>query len=165
MVMKMKKSNILGIYLITCIIDQIIKLIIKFNMKVEDTIMIIPNFFNIEYLQNTGAAFSSFEGMRYILIIISLLIFILLIKFIKKNEMLRSLEIVSLGLILGGLVGNLIDRVFYGYVIDYLAFTIFGYSFAVFNLADSFIVIGVILIIVDIIKKEMESRNNSVSSR
>lgn len=159
----MRKSKIFSIYIFTFIIDLIVKLIVKFNMKVGDTISIIPHFFKIEYLQNTGAAFSSFEGGRYVLIGISLIIYLLLINYIKKNEISRKIEIVALGLILGGLVGNLIDRIFYGYVIDYLSFEIFGYSFAVFNLADSFIVISVILLIIDMILVEIESRKKNVS--
>ena len=159
----MRKSKIFSIYIFTFIIDLIVKLIVKFNMKVGDTISIIPHFFKIEYLQNTGAAFSSFEGGRYVLIGISLIIYFLLINYIKKNEISRKIEIVALGLILGGLVGNLIDRIFYGYVIDYLSFEIFGYSFAVFNLADSFIVISVILLIIDMILVEIESRKKNVS--
>lgn len=154
----MKKSKIFSIYIFTCLLDQLIKLVIKFNMKVEDSFIVIPNFFKINYLQNTGAAFSSFEGMRYVFIIVSIVIFLLLIKYIKNTDIKRKFEIVSLGMILVGLVGNLIDRIFYGYVIDYLSFTIFGYSFAVFNLADSFIVIGVILFIIDMIMIELEKR-------
>lgn len=157
----MKKSKIFRIYLVTCIIDQIVKLIIKFNMKVGDTISIIPNFFNIEYLHNSGAAFSSFEGMRFVLVVISLVIFISMIKYIKKNDISKKVEIISFGMILGGLVGNLIDRVFYGYVIDYLAFTIFGYSFAVFNLADSFIVIGVISLAIDMILTSLRNEQHN----
>lgn len=160
----MKKSKIFSIYLITCIIDQIVKLVLRFNMEVGDSIDIIPNFFKLEYLQNTGAAFSSFEGMRYVLIIVSLIIFMLIIKYIKKNEISRKTEIISLGMILGGLVGNLIDRVLCGYVIDYLSFNIFGYSFAVFNLADSFIVVGVILLTIDMILVEVEKRKKNGSS-
>lgn len=154
----MKKSKLFSIYIFTFLLDLVIKLIIKFNMKVEDSFIVIPGFFKINYLQNTGAAFSSFEGMRYVFIIVSLIIFLILIKYIKNTDIKRKLEIISLGLILGGLVGNLIDRIFYGYVIDYLSFTIFGYSFAVFNLADSFIVIGVILFIIDMIIVEREKR-------
>lgn len=154
----MKKSKLFSIYIFTFLLDLVIKLIIKFNMKVEDSFIVIPNFFKINYLQNTGAAFSSFEGMRYVFIIVSIVIFLLLIKYIKNTDIKRKFEIVSLGMILGGLVGNLIDRIFYGYVIDYLSFTIFGYSFAVFNLADSFIVIGVILFIIDMIIVEREKR-------
>ncbi len=159
----MRKSKIFSIYIFTFIIDLIVKLIVKFNMKVGDTISIIPHFFKIEYLQNTGAAFSSFEGGRYVLIGISLIIYFLLINYIKKNEISRKIEIIALGLILGGLVGNLIDRIFYGYVIDYLSFEIFGYSFAVFNLADSFIVMSVILLIIDMILVGIESRKKNGS--
>ena len=156
----MKKKKIFKIYLITAILDQIIKCIIAFNMKVGDTITVIPKFFKINYLQNTGAAFSSFQGMRYILIIISLIIFFVIINYIKKNDIKNKIEGISLGLIMGGLIGNLIDRIIYGFVIDYLSFTIFGYSFAVFNLADSFIVIGVFLLLFDIFKEDILKKYN-----
>ena len=145
----MKKKRIFQIYLISFIIDQIIKCIIKFNMKINDEIVIIKDFFKINYLQNDGAAFSSFQGQRYLLIIVSLFIFLMIVKYIKNNDVNKKLEVVSLGLIMGGLVGNLIDRIIYGSVIDYLSFKIFNYNFPVFNLADSFIVIGVILLIIE----------------
>ena len=67
--------------------------------------------------------------------------------------------LISSALIICGGIGNLIDRVLYGYVIDYLSFTFFGYSFAVFNLADSLIVIGVILLAIDIIRSDLVARN------
>ena len=65
-----------------------------------------------------------------------------------KNEIINKTEIISIGIILGGIVGNLIDRIVYGNVIDYLSFKLFGYDFAVFNFADIGIVVGVILLLI-----------------
>lgn len=155
----MKKDKIYQICAVSLILDQVIKVLVTSNMKVGSSITIIPRFFEIYYLQNKGAAFSSFQGMRYILILISFIIFIGLIKHIKSNKITKKVEIISLGMIMGGLVGNLIDRILYGYVIDYLSFTFFGYSFAVFNLADSLIVIGVILLAIDIIRSDFVAGN------
>ena len=157
--MEMKKDKIYQICAVSLILDQVIKVLVTSNMKVGSSITIIPRFFEIYYLQNKGAAFSSFQGMRYILILISFIIFIGLIKHIKSNKITKKVEIISLGMIMGGLVGNLIDRILYGYVIDYLSFTFFGYSFAVFNLADSLIVIGVILLAIDIIRSDFVAGN------
>ena len=155
----MKKDKIYQICAVSLILDQVIKVLVTSNMKVGSSITIIPRFFEIYYLQNKGAAFSSFQGMRYILILISFIIFIGLIKHIKSSKITKKVEIISLGIIMGGIVGNLIDRILYGYVIDYLSFTFFGYSFAVFNLADSLIVIGVILLAIDIIRSDFVAEN------
>ena len=85
----------------------------------------------------------------------------MLIHYIKKNNIQNKLEIVSLALIIGGSLGNLMDRVVRGYVIDFLDFKIFNYNFPIFNLADTFIVIGVILLLLKELRKEnnLDSRN------
>ncbi len=148
----MKKDKIFNICVWWLIIDQIIKLFITMKMKLGQLITVIPNFFRIYYVTNDGAAFSSFSGMRYLLIIISLIVFFLLINYIKKSKITNKLEIIAIGLIMGGLVGNLVDRLLYGKVIDYLSFIIFGYKFAVFNFADIGIVIGAVIYIIYLIK-------------
>ncbi len=151
----MKKEKIYQICVVSFMIDQFLKFLITYYLKVESSITLIPHFFKIYYLQNKGAAFSSFQGKKYLLILFSLIIFFALARHIRKNKITKKVEIWSLGLIMGGLVGNLIDRLLYGYVIDYLSFTFFGYSFAVFNMADVFIVSGVILLWFEIIKQEI----------
>jgi signal peptidase II len=151
---KMKKCNIYIVCLVWLVIDQIIKQLIKFFLTVGEKVVVIPNFFNFYYLQNEGAAFSSLIGMRFLLIMITVVAFFLIAGFIKKNEIESRLERVSLGMILGGMLGNLIDRVSYGYVIDYMSFTFYKYSFAVFNFADMGIVIGVCLLIILMIRGE-----------
>ena len=78
-----------------------------------------------------------------------------------NKEELTKLENLSYGMIIGGIVGNLFDRVFYSHVIDFLDFKILGYNYPVFNLADTFIVVGIIIMIIISIRKEAYERNNS----
>lgn len=150
----MKKQKIYNICVWTLLIDQIVKIVITLNMELNQMITVIPSFFNIYYVKNTGAAFSILEGKRYLLIFFAIVVFFGLKQYIAKNKIKSKLEILGLGLIMGGLVGNLVDRLLYGYVIDYLSFDIFKYSFPVFNIADMSIVIGLLLVIIDIIKSE-----------
>ena len=78
-----------------------------------------------------------------------------------NKEKLSTLENISYGMIIGGILGNLFDRVFFGYVIDFIDFRIFGYNYPIFNLADSFIVIGVIIMAIITIRKEYHERSSS----
>ena len=124
----MKKNKIYIIGLVWLVVDQIIKFLITTKMSLLDKISVISGFFRIYYVKNDGAAFSMFSGMKYILIIVSIIILIYMINYIRKNDIKTKLEIISIGMLLGGLIGNLIDRIFYGNVIDYLSFKLFGYQ-------------------------------------
>ena len=132
-------------------IDFISKLIIKNNMMLNSSISVIKNFFNITYVNNTGAAFSIFSGRQIFLIILGFLVLIGIIYYLRK-EKLNNYKIIYYSLLIGGIIGNLIDRIVYNYVIDFLDFKIFNYDFAIFNLADTFICIGVMLIILESIR-------------
>lgn len=149
------------ISIILLCIDQISKLLVVNLLTKTDSIAIIKNFFYLTYINNDGAAFSILVGKRILLILVAILVIIMLIHYIKKNNIQNKLEIVSLALIIGGSLGNLIDRVVRGYVIDFLDFKIFNYNFPIFNLADTFIVIGVFLLLLKEIRKEnnLDSRN------
>lgn len=149
----MRKEKIYTICVWWIIIDQVIKLLIMMKMELYQKITFIPGFFQLFYTKNEGAAFSTFSGMKYFLILISILSFFILVHYIKITKIKGKISVISLGLLLGGLVGNLIDRLLYGYVIDYLSFTFFRYSFAVFNFADIGIVVGVCLFIFGLIKE------------
>lgn len=142
-------------------IDQISKLLVVNLLTKTDSITIIKNFFYLTYINNDGAAFSILVGKRIFLILIAVLVIVMLIRYIKKNNIQNKLELVSLALIIGGSLGNLMDRVVRGYVIDFLDFKIFNYNFPIFNLADTFIVIGVFLLLLKEIRKEnnLDSRN------
>ena len=147
----MKKKSLI-IATIIVIIDQVLKIVIDNILSINESIQVIPNVFYITKVYNTGAAWSLFEGSGILLIIIAIVAFFLLLKYQKNTR--SSVNILAFALIYGGLVGNLIDRVIYGYVIDYLHIYIFGFSFPVFNLADMAIVVGFLLIIIAIIKGE-----------
>lgn len=142
-----KKSFIYSISFIVLLFDQLIKLIVMNNMKLHQEITIIPNFFSIYYIENTGAAFSILGNQTLFLIIVSVICLILMKEYIKKEKEMSNLSIISLGVIIGGTIGNLFDRILYKAVIDYLAFDIFKYSFPVFNLADIAITVGASLLL------------------
>lgn len=148
-------SNRYKIYRIMCIllvIDQIIKIVIRYSINEYQEIKVIKNFFSITYVQNTGAAFSIMKDATILLILLSIIFIIVLNNYIKKQESnFTKIDIISYGLIMGGVYGNLIDRIIHRKVTDYLSFNIFNYSFPIFNFADICIVIGAILIVIDII--------------
>lgn len=152
---------IIIISIILLCIDQISKLLVVNLLTKTDSITIIKNFFYLTYINNDGAAFSILVGKRILLILIAVLVIVMLIRYIKKNNTQNKLELVSISLIIGGSLGNLMDRVIRGYVIDFLDFKIFNYNFPIFNLADTFIVIGVFLLLLKEIRKEnnLDSRN------
>ncbi len=152
------KSNIFQIATIVLIIDQFVKILVTLNLKEMHSYEIINNFFSLYYVKNTGAAFSILEDQTLILIILSLIILIVLNNYITLLTKSTKLERISLGLIIGGILGNLIDRLIYNSVIDFLSFKIFNYSFPVFNLADTAIVIGVILFIIASIKENISNK-------
>ena len=142
------KKRIYILTFILLLIDIIFKLIIKNAMNLYQSIIIIPNFFNITYVNNIGAAFSILEGKQLFLIIIGIIFLIFLIINIRKEEI-NKLKLIYYSLLISGILGNLIDRIIYGFVIDFLDFKIFNMSFPTFNLADTFICISVILIIIE----------------
>lgn len=143
------------VYKITCIsliIDQIIKIIIRGNINLNQQIIVIKNFFSLTYLKNTGAAFSIFENSTLFLIIVSVIVLLVLDKYLRKEEKLLSkYSIFYFGIIIGGIFGNLLDRIIYHSVTDYLSFKIINYNFPVFNFADICIVVGTILLAVETI--------------
>lgn len=132
-----------------CFIIDFISKCLVLNIKYD--IVVITNFFSISLVRNTGAAFSSFEGYTYVLVFISILVLFYLFRY-SVNRVSSNLEIVSYSLLIGGIFGNMFDRIIYGSVVDFLSFNIFGYSFPIFNFADIFICFGVLLIIIDMIR-------------
>lgn len=139
-------------------IDQLIKIIVSNIALLNTPYEVIKNFFYLTHVRNLGAAWGIFYGNRYFLILVSLFaLFIFYFVFIK-NKKLSKFESISFGILLGGIIGNLIDRIVYGYVIDYLDFQIFNYDFPIFNFADTCIVISIILIIIKIIKDDSDGK-------
>ena len=143
------------------LLDQILKIIFKSNMVLEETIVIIKNFFNITYVLNDGAAWSILSGYTFLLILVAFVALGVIYFFFIKKKNLSKLETITYSFLIGGIIGNLIDRIIYGKVIDYFDFNIFGYDFPVFNIADICICLSVFVLIIDVVKGEINERNNS----
>ncbi len=129
------------------VLDQIIKRLVESGMQMHEQILLLP-FLSLFRTHNTGVAFSMFAGSddwRLILLVIAVLIFIAWLAF--KSEAHQWIARTGFALILGGAVGNLIDRAVLGYVVDYVLFHTPSWSFAVFNLADAAITVGAGLVI------------------
>lgn len=133
--------------LLIVFLDQGIKILVSSMMNLHDSIPIIKNFFFITYLRNDGAAFSILQNKTYLFLIVAFLVLCILLWYINKQKKISLMETISFGLLMGGTIGNFIDRLFYGQVIDYLDFRVFGYDYPVFNLADSAIVIGALILL------------------
>ena len=155
---KKNKEKAYSVAAIVIIIDQIIKFVISNKMSLEQEIEVIPKFFSLYYVKNTGAAFSILQNQRVLLIIVSLVFLYFLDRCIEREKDLNKLSIISLGFIIGGIIGNLIDRLIQDGVIDYLSFQFGKYLFPIFNIADSFIIVGIVLLIIGIIKEEKEHK-------
>ncbi len=133
--------------IIFLIIDQITKILVVNSLVPGENIEIIKNIFSIIYTNNTGAAFSILLGKRIFLIVVAVLIIGVLLYYIKRNKIEKKIDIIALSFIIGGSLGNLIDRIIRGYVIDFISIKIGNYNFPIFNVADILIVIGVFLLL------------------
>ena len=136
------------VIIIFLIIDIISKLIVSRVCTLNNSVSVINNFFSITYTHNYGGAWSLFSGSTIFITVISIIVIIGIIIYLSKKKINNKIESLGYSFLLGGAIGNLIDRIIYGYVIDFLDFNIFGYNFPIFNIADMGIVIGIFLIIV-----------------
>ena len=149
------KKNIYVITFIILLLDQIVKNIVLKIIDVGEIISIIPDFFFFTYVKNTGGAWSILNNHTYILTLISFICIIALNYYLNKKDKYTKLETVYLGLIMGGMIGNFIDRILYQGVIDFIGFKFGSYQFPIFNIADITIVVGVGLIIFEMIRGEI----------
>lgn len=152
-------TTIIYLSIILLLIDQISKLLVVKIIDINHPIQIIKNFFYLTYTHNTGAAFSILTGQRIFLILIGVVILIILFNYLRKNKVEKKVDKISFSLIIGGALGNLLDRIVRGYVVDFIDVKIFGYNFPIFNLADTFIVIGVFLLLITLTRKENKNDN------
>lgn len=135
----------LAIGLVLAGIDQIIKLIIVNNVQLNENINVLGDIFRITYVRNDGVAFGMFSGMQWLFIVITVLMLGAIIFYMFKKRPDSKLFYITVALIVGGGIGNLIDRICYNYVVDYLSLSFFK---PVCNFADYCITIGVILLAV-----------------
>jgi signal peptidase II len=120
----------------------------------SDRLYVIKNFFYLVFVKNIGAAFSILEGKSLLLILIGVIALGFLYWYVKNNRPTN----IGYALLFGGILGNLIDRIIFGYVIDFIGFEIGSYEFPIFNIADIAIVLGAIFIIIGSDKNENSSK-------
>lgn len=141
-------------------IDQLTKRIITIFIELEKSITIIPSFFKLTYVRNTGAAWSILEGNRLFLILVSIVAIGLVYFFMIKDKKIEKIEQVGYGILLGGILGNLLDRIVLGYVIDFFHFIFGNYNFPIFNVADIGIVLGTFIIIGIMLKEDFHENRS-----
>lgn len=145
------KQKIYSIASIVIMVDLILKFIVSAKLVENEIIKVIPNFFSIYYLKNTGAAFSILQDSTVFLVILSALILLVLNNYIDKEKDLNRISEISLGMVIGGIFGNMIDRIINHSVTDFISFRIFNYNFPVFNIADIGITVGVFLLLINVL--------------
>ena len=152
----MKKRNVMLVILLL-LIDQGSKGLME-AILTGKSITVIPNFFSLVFVTNTGAAWSIMQGNTLFLIILGIIAIFSLI-FVMPTIKESIWKSISFTMLYAGIIGNLLDRAIFHYVKDFLKFTIFGYEYPVFNFADIFIVVGAILLIVAAWKGDIVEKN------
>lgn len=137
------------IALIVFLVDQGTKYLIATRLELRDQISVIGDFFLITSHRNRGAAFGILEGQQWFFFLVTVVVVGGIVWYLNKTRHSRKLLSVALGLVLGGAIGNFLDRMVNGEVVDFLQFNFGSYTFPIFNVADSCIVIGVALILLD----------------
>ena len=141
------KEKIYSYAAILLLIDQFIKILIRSKIELH-TEVAITSFFSLYHITNTGAAFSVLSNHTTFLIFFTFVIIFLLVRYLTKETNFTNLSRISLGMIIGGVLGNLIDRIIFHGVTDYLLF-VFGHkAFPIFNFADILITTGVTLYLI-----------------
>ncbi|NUU77947.1 signal peptidase II [Paenibacillus xylanilyticus] len=148
---------------IVFLVDQGTKYLIATRMELREEIPVIGNFFVITSHRNTGAAFGILQDQRWFFIVVTVIVVIALIWYLQKvKDTPHKLLPVALSLVLGGAIGNFLDRALTGEVVDFVQLNFGSYTFPIFNIADSAICIGVALIIVETF---LEGRREKVAAK
>jgi len=126
------------------ILDQVTKYLARVYLKPVGSIQLIPNVFHFTYVENRGAAFGILQNQRWFFILITIIVVLAIVYYMFTHYNDSLLLNIALSMILGGAIGNLIDRIRFGYVVDLFHFILIDYP--VFNIADSFVVVGTILL-------------------
>ena len=154
--------KILFVSVLLVFADQVSKILIRINMSLYESIPVITNFFNLTYVTNDGMAFGiNFPFGIYIFSTISLIFTIFLFWYLWTIKDSGIVIRIGVALIIAGAVGNLIDRIFLGSVVDFLDFMVGSYHWYVFNFADSYVTVGMGFILYDSFFLETKKENKS----
>ena len=148
--------------LVIIALEQITKAIIVNKMELGESIQVIENFLYITSHRNPGAAWGILAGKMWFFYIVTVVVIIALVFYIQKMAKTHMLVGVALALMLGGAIGNFIDRILHQEVVDFIDTYIFGYNFPIFNVADSALTVGVALLIIYMLFEEkfLKERKN-----
>lgn len=138
------------------VLDQLTKLVVVQYIKEHSIIPVIKGFFNLTYVNNPGAAWGILAGKGWILLTISILVLVLVIKYLRILTEGWPERYFAIFIIMGGIVGNSIDRIWRRQVVDFLDFCIYGYHWPAFNVADSAITIGIAIFIISSLKRPQD---------
>ncbi|PCF42082.1 signal peptidase II [Staphylococcus delphini] len=154
----MKQQYYIGLSLFIALIiligDQLTKFIIRTQMTIGESFAVLPKFLYITSHRNNGAAWGILSGKMTFFYIITVIILVALIVFYIKEAKNNMLMQIAISLLFSGALGNFIDRVSSGEVVDFIDTVIFGYDFPIFNIADASLTIGVILLIIVLLKDQ-----------
>jgi len=130
------------------LIDQLSKILVHAKMNLYDSFTVIPSLLDFTYIRNEGIAFGmNFPGSKIFFIIFPILITFYLISLLKNKEFEDNTSQIALFLIIGGAIGNILDRIFRGYVVDFIDFHINGAHWYIFNVADASVTIGLLFLL------------------
>lgn len=152
--------------LITVALDQLTKLICVNHLELGESYEFLPGFLHFTYIRNEGAAFGSLSNARWVFMIASVIMIVAICAYIFIDKKLSFLSVTVLSVICGGGVGNMIDRIAYGYVIDFIDFKFLPFWSYIFNVADSFVCVGAFLLVIIFIAEEYKNKrkNNDVTT-
>lgn len=145
------------------VLDRVTKIWVENHVSIGQGIVVWPHYFRISHLLNTGAAFSLFEGVRNpavvrnLLVAFSVVASVVVLVLIWRLGRQFSVAAVALALILGGAIGNMYDRIRYAYVVDFLEVHLYHYHWPDFNVADSAIVVGACLLLLEMLRPQKSS--------
>ena len=165
----MRKYHFL-IAALVVVFDRLAKWIVDKNIALHESVAVVPGFVHLTHVENRGAAFGLFaespsEWKIAVLVLFSLVALVVVSALLWKNSHAMTTTGVGLALILGGALGNLWDRLVSGQVVDFLDFYIGNYHWPAFNLADSAIVVGALLLVTEILFSKSPSEQKVVSNR
>lgn len=144
------------------LLDQWTKWLVVKKMQLHESITLIDSFLYITSHRNKGAAWGILQNQMLFFYIITVIVVIIIIYYLHKHAKNHRLLGVALSFILGGALGNFIDRLFRKEVVDFIDVMIFNYDYPIFNVADSFLVIGVILVIISTFMEERQNKKQKV---
>ncbi|GEL75950.1 signal peptidase II [Tenuibacillus multivorans] len=153
-------------YILTLIIiffDQITKWMVKSSMELYESVEVIPGFFSITSHRNSGAAWGILEGQMWLFYIVTVIVIGIIIYYMQQYKNSYPWLMVGFAIILGGAIGNFIDRIYLQEVIDFIDVVIFGYDFPIFNIADSALTVGVIFVIIMMLIDEMKKKGKNAN--